>query len=206
MHISEAGIKLIKEFEACLAPVPGKKGFFKPYLCPAGVLTIGWGHTNLAGGPHFDRFTVWSQQQCDDALVLDLRENENDVWSLLKVPVLQSQFDALVSFSFNVGKTNLSKSTLLRKLNARDYKGAAEEFLVWNKARVPGKGLVPLRGLTRRRVAEKTLFSSPDHVDVSHVLAATVGGPMPQSVSPPRHDRPSLWSRILVFLGLKGES
>lgn len=206
MHISEAGIRLIKQFESCLAPVKDKPGFFKPYLCPAGVLTIGWGHTNAMRGSKFDRFALWSQQQCDDALVLDMREVEDDVWSLLKAPVSQTQFDALVSFCFNVGKANLAKSTLLRKLNVQDYVGAANEFLAWNKARVPGKGLVPLRGLTRRRVAEKTLFSSPDHVDVSHVLAATVGGPMPQAVSPPRYDRPSLWSRIVKFLGLKGES
>ncbi|HAK9115445.1 TPA: lysozyme, partial [Salmonella enterica] len=80
---------------------------------------------------------------------------ENDVSRLVKVKLTQGQFDALVSFAYNLGARTLSSSTLLRKLNAGDYAGAADEFLRWNKA-----GGKVLNGLTRRREAERALFLS----------------------------------------------
>ncbi|EBG9759466.1 lysozyme, partial [Salmonella enterica] len=80
---------------------------------------------------------------------------ENDVSRLVKVKLTQGQFDALVSFAYNLGARTLSTSTLLRKLNAGDYAGAADEFLRWNKA-----GGKVLNGLTRRREAERALFLS----------------------------------------------
>ncbi|EAA7932780.1 lysozyme, partial [Salmonella enterica subsp. enterica] len=80
---------------------------------------------------------------------------ESDVSRLVKVRLTQGQFDALVSFAYNLGARTLSTSTLLRKLNAGDYAGAADEFLCWNKA-----GGKVLKGLTRRREAERALFLS----------------------------------------------
>ncbi len=80
---------------------------------------------------------------------------ENDVSSLVKVKLTQGLFDALVSFAFNLGARTLSTSTLLRKLNAGDFAGAADEFQRWNKA-----GSKVLNGLTRRREAEGALFLS----------------------------------------------
>jgi lysozyme len=82
-----------------------------------------------------------------------VRKFEAGVKRLVKVPLAQGQFDALVSFSFNVGLGALGSSTLLRKLNAGDYRGAAAEFPRWNKA-----GGKVYEGLTRRRAAERSLF------------------------------------------------
>jgi lysozyme len=144
MNISTVGINLVKSFEGCV---------LTEYKDAVGVPTIGWGHT---GGvtPNM-RIT---QAQADALLIKDLGKFVNDVNSLVKVPLNQNQFDALVSFDFNTG--GLNKSTLLKKLNAKDYAGAALEFAKWNKGRVDG-ALVVLNGLTRRRAAEAALFNKP---------------------------------------------
>lgn len=141
MKINEAGLNLIRDFEGCR---------LKAYLCPAGVWTIGYGHTQ---GVKPDM--VISQLQAERFLRQDLKRFEEAVTSLVKVPVTPNQFSALVSFAYNVGTGALYDSTLLRKLNKKDYKGAAAEFLRWNKA---GGKVLP--GLTRRRIAEKDLFES----------------------------------------------
>lgn len=141
MKINEAGLNLIKDFEGCR---------LKAYLCPAGVWTIGYGHTQ---GVKPDM--VISQLQAERFLRQDLKRFEDAVTSLVKVPITPNQFSALVSFAYNVGTGALYDSTLLRKLNKKDYKGAANEFLRWNKA---GGKVLP--GLTRRRIAEKDLFES----------------------------------------------
>ena len=141
MRINEAGLNLIKDFEGCR---------LKAYLCPAGVWTIGYGHTQ---GVKPDM--VINQLQAERFLRQDLKRFEDAVTSLVKVPITPNQFSALVSFAYNVGTGALYDSTLLRKLNKKDYKGAANEFLRWNKA---GGKVLP--GLTRRRLAEKDLFES----------------------------------------------
>jgi lysozyme len=135
---SQAGIDLIKQSESCRLVA---------YYCPSSVLTNGWGHTkNVKPGKI-------TQAEADKNLAEDLVEYETAVNSLVKVPLTQNQFDALVSIFYNCGARDLAKSTLLRKLNAKDYKGCAEEFHRWNKA----NGKV-LEGLTRRRLAESKLF------------------------------------------------
>jgi lysozyme len=96
---------------------------------------------------------VWTQEQADAAFLVDIARFERDVLSLVKVPVNQGQFDALVLFTYNVGSKALETSTLLRKLNSGDYDGAALEFRRWNK----NDGKV-MRGLIRRRAAEECLF------------------------------------------------
>lgn len=141
MKTSPKGIALIKEYEGLRLGA---------YLCSAGVLTIGYGHTG--GVKEGDLIT---EQKAEQLLQDDLKKFENGVLRLVRVPLTQNQFDALVSFAFNLGVGNLGKSTLLRLLNDRDYKGAAGQFIRWNKA--AGKELA---GLTRRRIAESELFLS----------------------------------------------
>lgn len=124
----------------------------KAYLCPAGVPTIGYGHTyNVKMGQ-----TI-SVAQAELFLDHDYQDAEEQVLSLVKVPLTENQLGALTSFVFNLGVGNLRISTLLRKLNQGDYRGAAEQFGAWNKARVNGV-LTVLDGLTKRRADEKNLF------------------------------------------------
>lgn len=119
--------------------------------------TIDWGHT----GPEVTPGLIHTQTQADDNLAKDLAVFEADVSRLVKVNITQRQFDALVSFAYNVGSDmdgdgiaeGLGDSTLLKKLNAGDIQGAANEFLKWNKC-----GGQVLRGLTKRRTAERALL------------------------------------------------
>ena len=139
MQISKAGLDLIKQFEGL---------YLNAYRCPAGVPTIGYGHT--AGVAMGQTIT---QQQADDFLRRDVRQFERAVSRLVHVPLTQGQFDALVSFTYNLSAANLGNSTLLRLLNAGDYKGAAAQFDRWTKA-----GGKELPGLVKRRAAERALF------------------------------------------------
>jgi lysozyme len=141
-NISKKGIDLIKEFE-------GEE--LTAYLCPAGVWTIGVGHT----GDDVKSGLTISAAQSEALLRKDLTRFEKGVSRLVKVPLTQHQFDALVSFAFNLGLGALGRSTLLRLLNAGDYEGAADQFKRWNKA-----GGRVLAGLVRRRAAEAALFRS----------------------------------------------
>ena len=148
------GAALIKAFESCMRAVPGG---FQAYFDPVQVLTICWGHTN-DNGRQFNTNSIWTQQECDDEFLKDMTIFVAAVNNLVKVAINQDQFDALVSFTFNLGADSLKNSTLLKKLNAKDFAGAAQEFKRWNKA----KGRV-LPGLTRRRACEALLFQSiPD--------------------------------------------
>lgn len=144
MKVSTRGIDLIKKAE-------GER--LTAYVCPAGVLTIGVGHT----GPDVKRGQTITAAQSDALLRKDLAHFEVAVAKAVKVPLTQNQFDALVSLVFNIGAGNFASSTLLRKLNAGDYAGAAAQFGAWNKGRVGGK-LTVLPGLTTRRKAEAALF------------------------------------------------
>ncbi|KVP19182.1 lysozyme [Burkholderia ubonensis] len=137
------GIELIKHFEGLR---------LARYLDAVGKPTIGYGHLIL---PH-ERFTrPLTPAEADALLRQDLRSAELSLRKLLRVPVTQQQFDALMSFVFNLGSGRLRSSTLLRYLNAGAPVRAADQFLVWNKA-----GGRPLAGLTRRRQAERALFLS----------------------------------------------
>ncbi|EPY7114102.1 lysozyme [Klebsiella variicola] len=143
MHISETGFNLIKHAEGLR---------LRAYQCSAGTWTIGYGHTS--GVQSGDRIT---SEKADELLLLDIVEAELSVERYVSVPLTQNQFDALVSFTFNLGTGNLRTSTLLKKLNARDYSGSAEEFLRWVNA--SGK---EQSGLVRRRRVEKALFLQAD--------------------------------------------
>ena len=135
---------LIKEFEGCkLEAYPDPATGGEP-------ITIGVGHT---GGIKLG--TTITQTQADEYLVSDVAHAANAINQMVSVDMTQGEFDALCSFAFNLGIGNLKSSTLLKKLNAGDKQGAADQFLVWNKA----AGHV-MAGLTRRREAERALFLS----------------------------------------------
>ena len=146
MQTSDKGIALIKQFEGCKLTA---------YQDSVGVWTIGYGWTKPVDGKPIRAGMTIKQETAERLLKTGLVSYENDVSRLVKVDLTQGQFDALVSFTYNLGARPLSTSTLLRKLNAGDYAGAADEFLRWNKA-----GGKVLNGLTRRREAERALFLS----------------------------------------------
>jgi lysozyme len=141
-QIGKAGLDLVKSFE-------GLK--LRAYLCPAKVWTIGFGST----GPHVTAGKVITEAQANDLLQDDLDRFEKAVTRLVTVPLTQNQYDALVSFAFNVGISALERSTLLKRVNAKLFDQAKAEFAKWNRA-----GGRPLAGLTRRRAAEAALFGS----------------------------------------------
>jgi len=187
LRLSRAGQNLIKAFESCLRPVGG--GRITAYLDPVDIPTIGWGHTNHHGRK-FKMGDIWTQAECDEEFRSDMIRFEKAVKVLVKVPLRQWQFDALVSFSFNVGEGALGKSTLLRRVNAGDFEGAALEFQKWNKA-----GGHVLAGLTRRRASESLLFQNipdanydgrPDKVRPPTVEEAPDVEKMPQEVDAPK--------------------
>ena len=117
---------------------------------PNDVYTIGYGHTKTA-----EKGMVITLAGAEELLLHDLAWVEVAVHKYVKVPLNQNQYDALCSFVYNLGATNFKNSTLLKKLNKKDYNGAANELPRWNKQ----KGKV-LRGLTKRRQLEKGLFLS----------------------------------------------
>lgn len=144
MKASDSGVALIRRFEGCELTA---------YLDAVGVLTIGVGHT----GPDVSVGQTITEEQADDLLRADLEDTEHCVNSAVPHPLLQSEFDALVSFVFNVGCNAFRGSTLLKLILAGDMDGAVVQFTRWNKGRVKGE-LVELAGLTKRRKAEADLF------------------------------------------------
>ena len=139
MNISPAGITLIKEFEGLR---------LSAYQDSVGMWTIGYGHT---GGVREGK-TI-TQEQADAFLRSDVAATVRAVDGMVKVPLRQGQFDALVSFAYNLGSNALQNSSLLRLLNAGDYHGASGQFGRWIYA-----GGVVMPGLVRRRRAEQDLF------------------------------------------------
>jgi lysozyme len=150
--ISKSGIELVKKFEGLHRLQ--SDGMVSAYKCPAGRYTCGYGATKgVRSG------TKWTQAYSEQRLLDDLEEHGKIVKKSVNVPLTQGQYDALVSFVFNLGGAAFRSSTLLKKLNSGDYDACPEQIMRWNKARVDGK-LTPLRGLTRRRAAEAAIFSS----------------------------------------------
>ena len=139
MKISNNGLDLVKHFEGLV---------LEAYKCPAGVWTIGYGHTkDVQPGDS------WSEDHADHMLEVEMEEYEKYINDLVTVELNQNQFDAMVSWVYNLGVGNLQSSTLLKVLNAGDYAGVPEQIMRWNKA-----GRKTLEGLTRRRQAEADLF------------------------------------------------
>jgi len=149
MQISNKGISLIKEFEGLsLTAYPDPGTGDAPW-------TIGYGWTQPVDGKPVKRGMVIDQATADRLLKCGVVQYEQGVSQLVKVPINQNQFDALVSFAYNLGLRSLSTSTLLKKLNAGDKQGAAAEFGKWVNA-----GGKKMNGLVRRREAERALFLS----------------------------------------------
>jgi lysozyme len=152
MGVSRAGIEAIRRHE-------GVRNHL--YNDSAGHATIGVGHLVHRGpinGSEPEQFKRGlTDAEVDALLRQDLDRFEKIVNRLVEVPVTQGQFDALVSFTFNLGEGALKRSTLLKKLNKGDYQGAAQSFAAWNKVTVGGQ-LVPSSGLTARRNAEASMF------------------------------------------------
>jgi lysozyme len=168
MKLSKAGADLMHRFEGCRN---------KPYLCPAHIWTIGYGHVlyqdqirlpmvrvpekdiamirkEMPLKPEDNR--VWSKEEIEKLFADDVASFERGVLRLIPGVVgRQGAFDALVSISFNFGLGNLQRSTIRMKANRGDWEGAAEAFMAWTKG-----GGKELPGLVKRRIAEKTLFLS----------------------------------------------
>lgn len=154
------------------------------YRDAVGVWTIGYGHTAMAGPPAPAAGMTITREEADAILARDLKRFEDGVSRLVAVPLAQHEFDALVSFAFNVGEGNLSRSTLLRKLNAGDRAGAAAEFGKWNKA---GGRVLP--GLTRRRAEERAMFAERAYAGVPASVSRLGSGHVPEY---PDADLPSI--------------
>ena len=143
MKISQEGLSLIKKFEGLR---------LRAYKCSANVLTIGYGHTGRV--KETDKITL---EEADSLLEKDIAKFEEYVSDNVIVKLNQSQFDALVAWTFNLGPGNLRESTMLKKLNNGDYESVPFEMRRWNKA-----GGKTLDGLIRRRQAESLLFESKE--------------------------------------------
>ena len=158
MKTSDEGVKLIQSFEGLR---------LMSYVCPAGVLTIGYGHTSAAGAPSVVPRMKVTVEEATKTLCADLGRFERGTESLVKVDITQNQFDALVSFAFNCGLGALKRSTLLKRVNAKRFDDVPAEFMKWNKA-----GGRALAGLTRRRRAEVEVWRSLPGGEPDSVIAA----------------------------------
>lgn len=140
-HITTQGLELIKKYE-------GFKAI--PYRCPAGLLTVGYGHL-IKANEHFDRLTT---SEAELLLKGDVQTAERAVLRLIHTPLSDGQFDALVSFTFNLGAGALQRSTLRRKVNRQEHEEVPKELMRWVWA-----GGRKLNGLALRRAAEGKLYS-----------------------------------------------
>ena len=141
------GLALIKKFEGCE---------LKAYQCSAGVWTIGYGHTkDVVEGMEI------TQEEAEQMLVDELHEYESYINKYVTVALSQNQFDALVSWVYNLGPANLNASTMLKVLNSGEYEDVPAQMKRWNKA-----GGKVLEGLIRRREAEACLFVGKEWFEI----------------------------------------
>tara|TARA_R100001163_G_scaffold24433_1_gene20282 strand:+ start:23 stop:523 length:501 start_codon:yes stop_codon:yes gene_type:complete len=147
MKISQEGLSLIKKFEGCE---------LEAYKCAAGVWTIGYGSTKGV-----EEGNTITQEEADKLLLDEMEEYEGYINDMVKVDLKQNEFDALVSWVYNLGSSNLSSSTLLQKLNTKEWDDVPNQIKRWNKA-----GGKVLQGLIRRREAEALLFEGKEWHEV----------------------------------------
>ena len=198
MKMSQEGIDaLVKKFEGCK---------LKAYRCPAGICTIGYGHTSAAGNPLVNDGMTITQEQANTILAADLVKFEQAVEALLKQPVTQEQFDVLVDFAYNAGVGALRSSTLLKKVNAGQFDAVPAELMKWTK----GGGKV-LAGLVRRRQAESAWWLSHEMVPMTAAAAAEVAEAddqeqrvSPDAVSVPSMATSSQGNAAIITAGLGG--
>ena len=185
MKTSEAGLKLIRQFEGLR---------LKAYRCPAGIWTIGYGHTSAAGPPEVRGNMRISREQAEAILKQDLAQFESDVSSMVRIPLTENQFDALVSFAFNCGVAALRRSTLLKRVNAGAFEAVPAELMKWTRA--DGK---ELPGLVRRRRAESALWRGlPKAVDFQEARTA------PEIPQPPKPITRSKEANAAIIAGGAG--
>ena len=139
MKVSQQGLELIKYFEGLR---------LERYFCPAGKPTIGYGHVMKTGEP-----IKITQEEAEELLKKDLEVFEKELMNLVQVPISQNQFDALLSFIYNLGSKQLGNSTLLTRLNNGFFLECPSEFLRWKHI-----GQTPSLGLLKRRLREASLF------------------------------------------------
>lgn len=169
MNISEKGVEFIASFEGYHRALPN--GDCTTYYCPAGVLTIGYGCTEgIRPGE------VWTKKQALDRFKQELAKHEAAVNRVVTVDMTQNQFDALVSFSYNLGMGAMASSSIVKNLNAGKPQAAARFFAPYCNARVGGR-LQPLPGLVRRRAAETAMFLKPDEPSTEPDMPQLVAEP-----------------------------
>ena len=148
MNTNARGIALIKQFEGFRS---------NAYRCPAGIWTVGYGHTSAAGAPQVGPLTKVTRQEAEEILINDLDKFEVGVDRAVKVPLTPNQFSALVSFAYNVGVGAFRSSSVLKAVNAGDFDAVPRRLALWVKG-----GGKTLPGLVKRRAAEADLFMEPD--------------------------------------------
>ena len=172
MKITSAGLSIIKEFEGFRA---------NAYRDPVGIWTIGYGFTK--GVKQGDTIT---RAEAEIRLRRELVEYERGVERATKGHATQPQFDALVSFAFNVGVAGMARSTVIKRHNEGDHQAAARAFGLWNRA-----GGRELPGLTRRRAAESALYLTPTRAADPAVEPEDDPDPMPHAVERPALSPPA---------------
>lgn len=171
LHISQTGLAIEKRYEKGPSAISPHGFATKMYLCDAGKPTIGWGHVITAAGDYMHTVEI-DEVTADRLLAQDNERFEVGIKRLVKVELTQNEFDALVSLTLNIGlgkadgvPGDFADSTLLRKLNAGDKRGAADEFFKWNKYRDPKCGCLKVAaGLAARRADERALFLGAKNV------------------------------------------
>lgn len=175
MKTSATGVALIQAFESCLKPTGD--GRYRTYRCPANVVTIGWG-TTASDVPTLKEGDIWTKAQCDEIFAASLGKYESAVMRVAAArarPLNQNQFDALVSFVYNVGPGGFDGSVGRAVRDCRDD-DVPEKLALWNKA---GGKVLP--GLVRRRKAEGQLWDG-DIKAASVTAQAVLPASMPQRV------------------------
>ena len=153
MKVNSDGIEIIKKWEGCADGDPSTP-LLDPYICPAGVATIGYGSTWTSEGNRVSMSDeAITHEMASELLAEEVERVEQQLTRLISVSVTENQFSALGSFVYNVGSGNFQSSTLRSRLNRGDYVGASEEFWKWRR----GGGVI-LPGLVARRAEEKELF------------------------------------------------
>jgi lysozyme len=186
--VNAAAIAIANSAEGCV---------LRAYRDPTGVWTVGYGHT----GPDVHAGMEITQAQADAWRAADMARAAAFVDAHVRVPLTDNQFSALAEFVFNAGVGNFLGSTLLRKLNAKNYDAVPGELMKWNKGRVNGK-LVTLPGLVSRRIKEAQLWAESEHITTLKPLPGVATSPAPGSSTTPvvKPSAPTIVERIRAWL------
>lgn len=177
MKTSKAGLDLVKKWEGCKLTA---------YKCPANVWTIGYGHTSAAGEPKVVQGMKISADEAERILAQDLVKYEQAVERAITRPMTQPQFDAMTSLCFNIGQGAFAGSSVARRFNEGNISGAADAFLMWNKA-----GGRVLTGLENRRKDERAHFLKSAPVTAPQPKPVEPVAPSPAPVPPPKPETPA---------------